>query len=81
MLMWPGLCPGHSSTRQVSVELALQKDRVCGRSCSTAERLLSTCWLQDLRGGKNTVVGCHFLLQCVKVKVKSLIYFSVVSDS
>ena len=22
--------------------------------------------------GKNTVVGCHFLLQCVKVKVKSL---------
>ena len=49
MLIWPGLCPGHSSTRQVSVELALQKDRVCGRSCSTAERLLSTCWLQDLR--------------------------------
>lgn len=47
MLMWPGLCPGHLSTRQVSVELALQKDRICGRSCSTAERLLSTCWLRS----------------------------------
>ena len=27
--------------------------------------------------GKNNGVGCHFLLQCMKVKVKSLI----VSDS
>ena len=49
MLMWPGLCPGHSPTSQVSVELELQKDSICGRSCSTAERLLSTCLLRDLR--------------------------------
>lgn len=48
MLMWPGLCPGHSSTSQVSVELALQKDSICGRSCSTAERLLSSRLLRDL---------------------------------
>lgn len=49
MLMWPGLCSGHSSTKQVSVELALQKDRICGCSYNTAEHLLSTCWLRDLR--------------------------------
>ena len=29
--------------------------------------------------GKNTGVGCHFLLQCVKVKVKSLSHVQLVA--
>ena len=31
--------------------------------------------------GKNTGVGCHFLLQCIKVKSESEVAHSVVSDS
>ena len=31
--------------------------------------------------GKNTGVGCHFLLQCMKVKSESEVAQSVVSDS
>ena len=31
--------------------------------------------------GKNTGVGCHFLLQCMKVKSESEVSHSVVSDS
>ena len=31
--------------------------------------------------GKNTGVGCHFLLQCTKVKSQSEVKSSVVSDS
>ena len=31
--------------------------------------------------GKNTGVGCHFLLQCMKVKSKTEVSPSVVSDS
>ena len=30
--------------------------------------------------GKNTGVGCHFLLQCMKVKVKSLQSCPILSD-
>ena len=42
--------------------------RLCATPETAAPRLP---WPWD-SPGKNTVVGCHFLLQCRKVKVKSL---------
>ena len=52
-------------------------------------RLVATPWLQPTRllhpwdfPGKNTGVGCHFLLQCMKVKSESEVIqsFSTLSD-
>jgi len=59
----------------------------CGQQCQWLLLLLSHVSLDSVRPhrwqatrlrrpwdspGKNTGVGCHFLLQCMKVKVKSL---------
>ena len=53
--------------------LLLLRSRVsCVRLCATPETAPCQAFHPWDSPGKNTGVGCHFLLQCMKVKVKSL---------
>ena len=74
-----------SSRRKMTLEGNLDLHKVVESTAAAAKSLQSWPTLCDPRDssptrlphpwdspGKNTGVGCHFLLQCVKVKVKSL---------
>ena len=65
-----------SSRRKMTLEGNLDLHKVVESTAAAAKSLQSWPTLCDpIDGsppGKNTGVSCHFLLQCVKVKVKSL---------
>ena len=77
------MCPP-SFLSVAGIEDKLEKRRILGMSAAAAAKLLQSCptlrphrW-QPTRlprpwdsPGKNTGMGCHFLLQCMKVKSES----------
>ena len=82
LLAW--LCPTLCKSMEENKETNVVGFLLCARYAAAAKSLQSCPILRPHRQqpirlpqpwdfpGKNAGVGCHFLLQCVKVKVKSL---------
>ena len=75
-----GLCSLSVPGIQERVELyailrtaaAAESLQSCPTLCDPIDGSPPGCPIPGASPGKNTGVGCHFLLQCIKVKVKSL---------